>query len=175
MPLPPFAQTRMRFDRRLLTRSLAVLALTALPLACGDDDTTAPTPAASVIESTTFASSLGVDLARSTQTASGLYYRDLTVGTGAVVSAGQRLFIRYTGSLANGTQFDATAPGDPPFDFVFGVGEVIAGWDQGIAGMRVGGRRQLIIPPALGYGAGGRGPIPGNAVLVFTVEVVAAR
>jgi FKBP-type peptidyl-prolyl cis-trans isomerase len=124
------------------------------------------------IESTTFAASLGVDLAGSTKTASGLYYRDISVGGGAAAIAGHTIAVHYTGSLPNGTIFDANGTNAAPFSFVLGQGQVIAGWDEGVAGMKVGGSRQLIIPPALGYGAGGQGPIPGNAILVFTVIMV---
>jgi FKBP-type peptidyl-prolyl cis-trans isomerase len=124
------------------------------------------------IDNTTFAAGLGVDLAASTKTASGLYYRDITVGGGATAIAGHTIAVHYTGALANGTIFDANGTNATPFSFVLGQGKVIAGWDEGVAGMKVGGSRQLIIPPALGYGAGGQGPIPGNAILVFTVIMV---
>lgn len=127
------------------------------------------------IESTAFAPALGVDLASSTKTSTGLYFRDLEVGTGAAVAAGQRVSVRYTGWLSNGTQFDSNVSSSAPYEFTLGAGQVIAGFDQGVAGMRVGGRRQVVIPPALGYGAAGQAPIPGNAVIVFTVEVVGAR
>lgn len=126
------------------------------------------------IDSTTFDPSLHVDLKASTRTASGLYYRDIVVGNGAQATPGQQVLVRYTGTLANGQQFDATG-GKPPYSFVLGAGRVIAGWDEGVAGMRVGGTRQLIIPAALGYGANGNGPIPPDAVLVFTVQLVAAQ
>lgn len=137
--------------------------------ACGGD-TTAPT-----IETATFAPSLGVDLAASTRLPSGMYTRDLAVGTGALVTSGQRLSMRYTGWLANGTQFDANAAPAAPFQFTLGAGGVITGWDQGVGGMRVGGRRQLVIPPSLGYGSQRVGPIPPNSILVFNVEIVAAQ
>ena len=117
------------------------------------------------IESTTFAPSLGVNLSASTKTASGLYYRDIRVGTGATLAAGQNVNVRYVGSFVNGTTFDAG-----PIPFQLGVGRVIKGWDEGLVGMKVGGSRQLIIPPSLAYGATGSGPIPPNTVLVFTVE-----
>ncbi|MGZ8456081.1 MAG: FKBP-type peptidyl-prolyl cis-trans isomerase [Gemmatirosa sp.] len=157
---------------RLLTPLLAL----AVPLAaCSDDDaeTTAPSTTGTTIETTTFAPSLGVDVSAAgwTKTASGLYYRTLAsaTGTSATVANGQRVSVRYTGWLANGTQFESST-----FAFTLGRGEVIAGWDQGIVGMRVGERRQLVIPPALGYGARANGPIPANAVLVFNVEVLSA-
>jgi peptidylprolyl isomerase len=131
-------------------------------------------PASGSIESASFAPSLEVNLAVSTKLPSGLYYRDLAPGTGPVVAAGQQVSALYTGWLTNGTQFDSNA-GSAPFSFRVGAHEVIEGWDQGVVGMRVGGKRQLIIPPALGYGPAGSGPIPPNAILVFTVEVASAN
>lgn len=152
-------------------RPLSLLAV-SLTWACASLDDVIP-PQAIPIEQTTFATSLGVNLAASTKTANGAYYRDITVGTGAVVVNGQTLTVRYTGWLSNGTQFDSnTTTG---YQFPLGAGRVIAGWDEGLQGTRVGGRRQLIIPASLGYGPGGYGPIPGNAVIVFNVEVVAAQ
>ncbi len=117
------------------------------------------------IETTTFAPALGVNLAASTKTASGLYYRDISVGAGATLAANQNVNVRYVGSFVNGSTFDA---GTIPFKL--GVGQVIKGWDEGLIGMKVGGKRQLIIPPSLAYGASGLGSIPPNTVLVFTVE-----
>jgi peptidylprolyl isomerase len=116
-------------------------------------------PASGSIESASFAPSLEVNLAVSTRMPSGLYYRDLAPGTGPVVAAGQQVSALYTGWLTNGTQFDSNA-GSAPFSFRVGAHEVIEGWDQGVVGMRVGGKRQLIIPPALGYGPAGSGPYP---------------
>lgn len=160
-----------------LTRLLAPLFALALaaPLAgCGGgSDATAPTPTTATVETTTFAPSFGIDLnaAGWTRTSTGLYYRTLNTppDTAATVANGQSLSVRYTGWLANGTQFDAGT-----YPFVLGRGEVIRGWDQGIVGMRVGEQRRLLIPPGLGYGARGNGPIPPNAVLVFDVEVLSA-
>lgn len=156
----------------LLRRNLlAALALSTGLMACSgnSDTTTAPT-----IEATTFASALGIDLAASTKTPSGVYYRDMTVGTGATVTNGQQLSVRYTGWLADGTQFDSNVSGSL-LVFRLGAREVIDGWDLGIPGMKVGGRRQLIIPPARGYGAAGSGSIPPNAILVFVVDVLSAQ
>lgn len=140
--------------------------------ACGSD---APTAPAATIETATYAAALGVNIASSTKTTSGLYYRDLVPGTGALVTSGQTLSMHYTGWLVNGTQFDINGPTATPFQFVLGTGNVIAGWHLGIAGMRVGGQRQLIIPPSLGYGAQANGSIPGNSILVFNVTVVSAK
>ena len=132
-------------------------------------------PLAPNIETTTFAATLGVNIAGSTKTSTGLYYRDITVGSGAAVTSGMALTVRYTGWLPNGTQFDANQSPATPFAFTVGVGQVIAGWDQGFVGMKVGGRRQLVIPPSLGYGSQSAGSIPANSILVFTVDVLTAR
>ena len=118
------------------------------------------------IESTNFATSLGVNLAASTKTADGLYYRDITVGTGATIVSGMAIKVQYSGALANGSVFDSGT-----YSFTI-PGQVIQGWNEGILGMKVGGSRQLIIPSSLGYGASGNGPIPPNAVLVFTVNPI---
>ncbi|MBC7673902.1 MAG: FKBP-type peptidyl-prolyl cis-trans isomerase [Polaromonas sp.] len=107
-----------------------------------------------------------MNLAASTKTASGLYYRDITVGTGKTIVAGDSINVKYSGALANGSVFD---PGTRPYGFTI-PGSVIQGWNEGLLGMKVGGTRQLIIPPSLGYGANGRDQIPPNAVLVFTVQ-----
>jgi FKBP-type peptidyl-prolyl cis-trans isomerase FkpA len=159
----------------LRVRSLLGLLIASSMLslgACGSDAATAPIP---TIETTTYAAALGVDLAASTKTTSGLYYRDIVVGTGAAVANGQTVSVHYTGWLTNGTQFDANGPTATPFSFVLGTGNVITGWHIGVAGMRIGGQRQLLIPPSLGYGAQGSGPIPGNAILVFNITVVSAK
>lgn len=153
---------------------LTALALPALFVACVNPTSTPPTTPEVPIESTTFAASLGVNLATSQKLSSGMYTRDIVVGTGPVVASGQTLAMHYSGYLAGGAMFDSNTGGSP-FTFRLGQGQVISGWDQGILGMRVGGQRQLIIPPALGYGASGVSGIPGNAVLVFNVEVVSAQ
>jgi len=153
------------------SRSIAALALAFAFSGCLDS---VEPPNEVPIEQTTFASSLGVNLSTSTKTTNGAYYRDITVGTGAVVANGQDLDARYTGWLSNGQQFD-TNLGGTILTFELGGGDVIEGWDETIPGMRVGGTRQLIIPASLAYGQYGFGPIPGNAVTVFTVEIVAAR
>ena len=156
--------------RRPVRRSLILAAAVGLAACSGTDNTEAPT-----IEATTFAANLGVDLAASTKLSSGMYIRDMTVGTGAAVANGQQLSMRYTGWLANGSQFDSNVNGSP-FGFRLGAGTVIEGWDLGIVGMKVGGRRQLIIPSSLGYGTHGAPPdIPPNAVLVFIVDVLSAQ
>jgi len=124
---------------------------------------------------TTFAPALGIDLSKMTKTASGLYWRDVTVGTGTPVAVGKLISIHYIGWLSNGTQFDANQPGSTPFRFTVGAGQVIPGFDEGVRGMAIGGRRQLIIPPSLGYGSAANGPIPANSVLVFQIDLVAIQ
>lgn len=108
-------------------------------------------------------------------TASGLKYVDLQVGTGAEAKAGQQVQVHYTGWLTNGTKFDSSVDRGEPFAFPLGAGRVIRGWDEGVAGMKVGGKRRLVIPPQLGYGSrGAGGVIPPDAELVFEVELLRA-
>ena len=103
-----------------------------------------------------------------------LIIEDLAVGDGAAASAGQTVSVHYTGWLTSGQKFDSSVDRNDPFEFRLGVGQVIPGWDQGVAGMQVGGKRKLTIPPNLAYGArGAGGVIPPNATLVFEVEVLA--
>ncbi len=106
-------------------------------------------------------------------TASGLKYSDLVVGKGASPVAGKRVKVHYTGTLENGKKFDSSVDRNEPFSFVIGVGQVIPGWDEGVMTMKVGGKRKLIIPSKLGYGASGAGGvIPPNATLLFDVELL---
>ena len=105
-------------------------------------------------------------------TASGVQYWDITVGAGATAVAGKKVTVNYTGWLTNGKQFDSSI-GKQPFTFNLGAGQVIKGWDDGVAGMKVGGKRQLRIPPSLGYGSqGAAGVIPPNATLIFDVQLL---
>jgi FKBP-type peptidyl-prolyl cis-trans isomerase len=108
-------------------------------------------------------------------TASGLQYIDEAVGSGAQPQKGQTVSVHYTGYLDDGTVFDSSVQRGQPFEFQIGMGAVIPGWDEGILSMRVGGKRRLIIPPDLGYGAQGNGPIPANARLTFEVELLAVK
>jgi FKBP-type peptidyl-prolyl cis-trans isomerase FkpA len=106
-------------------------------------------------------------------TASGLVIEELLVGTGAEACAGQTVSVHYTGWLTNGSKFDSSKDRNEPFEFPLGARHVIAGWDEGVQGMRIGGKRKLTIPSALGYGArGAGGVIPPNATLVFEVELL---
>ena len=106
-------------------------------------------------------------------TASGLKYTDLVVGTGPSPRPGQIAVVQYTGTLTNGTKFDSSLDHGQPYEFPLGRGQVIKGWDEGVATMKVGGKRHLVVPPALGYGPVGSPPkIPGNATLLFDVELL---
>ena len=106
-------------------------------------------------------------------TSSGLKYWDVKVGTGATATAGKKVVVHYTGWLTNGTKFDSSVDRKKPFEFTLGAGRVIKGWDEGVQGMKVGGKRRLEIPPSLGYGAqGAGGVIPPNATLIFDVELL---
>lgn len=107
-------------------------------------------------------------------TASGLIIEDLAVGSGGEACTGQEVTVHYTGWLVSGEKFDSSKDRDDPFVFPLGGGRVIRGWDEGVQGMKVGGKRKLTIPPDLGYGArGAGGVIPPNATLVFEVELLA--
>ena len=166
----------------------AALAVSAGVLACGGAEPVAPEPPD--IESLVFAPELGVDLAQMTLLGSGLYVRDLVVGEG--VRAGQQVGVRfnYEGWLHDGTPVDrGTYPVDQfspgafvsPFDgevyYLIGSGQTIAAWDLGLDGMRIGGRRQLVVPPRLAFGAAGSldGRVPGNAVMVYVFELLAVE
>jgi FKBP-type peptidyl-prolyl cis-trans isomerase len=105
-----------------------------------------------------------------------LVIEDIKVGTGEEAKAGQTVSVHYVGTLTNGAKFDASRDRGRPFEFALGRGKVIQGWDQGVAGMKVGGVRKLTIPPHLGYGAqGAGGVIPPNATLLFEVELLGVR
>lgn len=107
-------------------------------------------------------------------TDSGLKYEDLIEGDGATAEAGQMVTVHYTGWLENGQKFDSSKDRNDPFRFKLGGGQVIRGWDEGVAGMKIGGTRKLTIPATLGYGArGAGGVIPPNATLIFDVELLA--
>ena len=112
-----------------------------------------------------------------TQTLSdGLVITDEVVGTGAEAKAGNTVTVNYTGTFTDGKKFDSSLdPGRTPFPFTLGAGQVIPGWDEGVAGMKVGGKRKLVIPSTLGYGANDYGPIPGGSTLIFEVELLGVK
>jgi peptidylprolyl isomerase len=150
----------------------ALLALAVLaPAACREVTVPLEDPA-----STTFAPSLNINLGASgwTKTASGLYYRDVAVGSGETADSGDTIKAYYKGWLTDGRSFESNRESGQPFSFVLGTGGVIKGWDEGIKGMKVNGRRQLVIPPALGYGARSTGNIPAGSVLIFEIDLVGA-
>jgi FKBP-type peptidyl-prolyl cis-trans isomerase len=111
------------------------------------------------------------------KTPSGLVYWDTRVGNGEVAKEGSHVRVHYTGWLTSGTKFDSSVDAGKPFDFTIGNGEVIKGWEEGVSGMRVGGKRQLRIPPDLGYGADGTpdGSIPPKATLIFDVQLLGVQ
>jgi FKBP-type peptidyl-prolyl cis-trans isomerase len=144
------------------------VALFALFLsACGGDDEPKAGAAGAGFE---------IDSTALTKTASGLQYQDVVIGTGQRAASGQVAVVHYTGWLTDGTKFDSSRDRGQPFSFPIGGGQVIAGWDEGVAGMKVGGRRKLVIPPDLGYGPAGSPPvIPAAATLVFDVELLEVK
>ena len=154
----------MRFRHSLAFLGLASVAA----MSCDATSATAPVPD---ITQVNFASSLGITLSQFTKTADGLYYQDTQAGNGATAVTGAKVSVNYTGYFTNGNTFD-TSVGKAPIQVTLGAGQVIAGWDEGIPGMKVGGTRKLIIPPSLGYGSTAYGPIPANSILVFTVQLV---
>ncbi len=143
----------------LSMRHAAMLLLGLALAACGSDPYSLPD----------FDVSLGIDIASMTKTASGLYYKDVVVGSGALASEADSVLTGYTGWLSDGTTFDSGT-----FWFHPGLGEAIPGFDEGVGPMRVGGERKLVIPPDLGYGKDRFGPIPGNSTLVFDVQLIEA-
>jgi FKBP-type peptidyl-prolyl cis-trans isomerase len=110
-----------------------------------------------------------------TTSPSGLQYREDAPGEGREAKAGDTVSVHYTGTLQDGSKFDSSRDRGQPITFPLGAGHVIKGWDEGIAGMKVGGKRTLVIPPNLGYGSRGVGSIPPNSTLLFDVELVSIR
>lgn len=149
-------------------RILALAAAVAVGGCLGDS------PVGPRIETTTFAPSLGIDLDDFTRLNSGLYYRDIVEGTGTRATVGTPVVVRYKGFFTNGVAFDSGGAARTPADFLVGEGKYLLGFEEGTLNMRVGGVRQVIIPPHLGYGANPFGPIPGNSILVFTLELLSA-
>ena len=109
------------------------------------------------------------------KTTSGLDYVEVEAGTGAQAAAGKTVSVHYTGKFQDGKVFDSSIPRGEPLTFPLGKGSVIKGWDEGVLTMKVGGKRNLEIPPALGYGSRDYGPIPGNSTLLFEVELISVQ
>jgi FKBP-type peptidyl-prolyl cis-trans isomerase len=132
-----------------------------------------PTPTSAIINQQEPASASGAaDMAKTTKTADGLEIQDITVGTGAEAKSGDTITVNYLGTLTNGTKFDSSYDRNQPFTTQIGVGQVIKGWDEGMVGMKVGGKRKLTIPASLGYGSQDMGTIPPNSTLIFEVELL---
>ena len=153
---------------RLPALTFAVVGLLSLG-AC--IDTSGPgTVELQVIEETSFAPSLGIDLASMTKTPSGLYIGTVTEGTGEPTVTGDVVTVLYSGFLADGALFDSSDLGGP-ISFELGAAQVVAGFDEGVTGMKLGGIRNIVIPPSLAYGSQTRGAIPGGSILIFRVEL----
>src|ERR1035437_3015392 len=131
------------------------------------------TPTNAII--TTQPATAGANMDNVITTEGGLQMQDLTVETGQEVKSGDTVTVNYLGTLTNGTKFDSSYDRNQPFTTQIGVGQVIKGWDEGIVGMKVGGKRKLIIPASLGYGNQSAGSIPANSTLVFEVELVSVK
>jgi FKBP-type peptidyl-prolyl cis-trans isomerase len=129
--------------------ALVGLSLSVALVACGGNSSTSPS---------SDGGTLGIE--------------DLVVGAGPTAATGDTVTVNYIGTLANGTKFDSSYDRNQPFSFRIGAGQVIAGWDQGVPGMRVGGKRRLTIPPSLGYGSQAVGSIPPNSTLIFEIELL---
>jgi FKBP-type peptidyl-prolyl cis-trans isomerase len=160
---------------KLIVAALALLGLTAL---AGAQTASAPKKTASAQKAVARPAAAGPTKVTGdgTTTPSGLQYWDIKVGTGAEARSGQHVKVDYTGWLTNGKKFDSSVGTGRPFEFLIGASQVIKGWDEGVPGMKVGGKRQLRIPGNLAYGkAGYPGLIPPDAILIFDVTLVSVR
>ena len=159
----------MPLNRQTLVLLPAVLTVFGFAFGCGNSEKSSTSNQASASSPSSPTKVNG----QPTITPSGLEYWDIVVGTGATAVPGKPVSVHYTGWLTNGVKFDSSLDRAKPFVFPLGEGQVIKGWDEGVAGMKAGGKRQLRIPPALGYGdSGAGGVIPPKATLVFDVELL---
>lgn len=155
----------------LIIITILAIALKSVKVASVPDVTA--TPIATVIQTATPISQMNNQTPSATTTATGLKIEDEKVGTGDTAVAGKKVTVNYVGTLTNGTKFDSSYDRNQPFTFNLGAAEVIKGWDEGVAGMKVGGKRKLTIPSNLAYGPAGAGSaIPGNSTLIFEVELL---
>ena len=165
---------------RPMTRTSLFLLLAAGLGACASGDSAPAADAAAAImnadapETLTYAADLKVDMTTMQKTESGLFWVDLFVGAGDSLVAGQTAMMTYTGWLPDGTKFDGNV-GGTPFEFRVGAGEVIQGWDEGVIGMKPGGKRKLVVPYHLGYGEEAYGPLPARATLIFDIELLGTK
>ncbi len=155
----------------ILSRFSRALAAAALIAACKEGPPAKPSVSGQP-EALTYAPSLQVKLDSAERRPSGLYVHDVVVGTGAVADSMATAKVHYTGYLADGFKFDSSVERQEPFYFTIGIGQVIGAWDEGVRGMRVGGKRRLVVPPKLGYRDIGQGPIPRMATLIFDIELL---
>ncbi len=170
-------------SRRLTLAALATLALAGCHQKAATTNASTTTTASATTPAATAAESTGSSMngmpggaAAEITTPSGLKYQDLALGDGAVAEAGKSVTVHYTGWLTDGTKFDSSVDRGKPFVFTLGAGQVIRGWDEGVRGMKVHGKRRLTIPSDLGYGQqGASGVIPPNATLIFEVELLGVK
>lgn len=158
---------------RLFRRASALLFGALAFTGCGSDTVSAPKEIP--LDQQTWAAALGVTFSAFTKLSSGVYYLDTTVGTGTTLSGTPTVSVYYAGYLPSGSKFDERARTSSSTPIDFPLTSVIEGWRLGMQGMKVGGKRRILIPPALGYGAGGSGPIPGNANLLFDIDLAGVK
>ena len=163
-----------RDQTKRLVLAFSFVAIILISTGCGSDKPAAPASSSAPAAAPPASTSGPMAVSGSpTTTPTGLQYWDIVVGTGAPAVVGKGVQVHYSGYLTNGQKFDSSRDRNQPFVFQLGAGEVIKGWDEGVAGMKVGGKRQLRVPPELGYGStGAGGAIPPNATLIFDVELL---
>ncbi|MBI3790650.1 MAG: FKBP-type peptidyl-prolyl cis-trans isomerase [Gemmatimonadetes bacterium] len=164
-----------RSSLRLRVAAIAIGAASAILVAC--ENPAAGNQAAQTDPLTAqYDSSLHIDITQYAVTTNGAFTKDSVVGGGNVVATGKTISLRYVGRLIDGTIFDQdTATGAPVLSFTVGAGTVIKGFDEGVVGMRVGGKRVIIVPPKIGYGATPRAGIPGNSILIFSISLTSSN